>query len=253
MVLNQIYNEDCFDTLNRISNNYIDMILSSPPYDDIRKYEGYKFDYTKYSILIYPKMKPGGCIIWVVGDSMIKGSESCTAFKQALSFVNSGFLLNDTMIYGKKNPMPTSGKRYRQSFEYIFCFSKGKPKTFNPIIEKCKYTGEANMKNRGVEGKLEYRKVQRTKEKKLSNIFMYSIGGGISTKDKIAYKHPAIMPEKLVEDQILTWSNENDIIYDPLFGSGTTLKIAKKLGRQYFGSEISKEYCEIARERLKCL
>jgi len=155
------------------------------------------------------------------------------------------------MIYAKNNPMPTGGKRYHQCFEYMFCLSKGQPKTFNPIMEETKYRGIANMKNRGKEGSLEYVKKQRTTEKKIGNIFYYSVGGGISTKDKEAYKHPAIFPEKLVEDQIKTWTNEGDIIYDPFIGSGTTAKMAILMNRNYIGSEISEEYCKIAEERIK--
>ena len=147
--------------------------------------------------------------------------------------------------------MPQGGKRYNQSFEYMFCFTKGKPKTFNPITEPTKYKGLANMKNRGKNGELIYRKVKRKNTKKVGNVFKYSIGGGISTKDKVAFKHPAIFPEKLVHDQIITWSNENDIILDPFMGSGTTAKTAKLNNRKYIGFEISKEYCDICEERLK--
>ncbi len=146
--------------------------------------------------------------------------------------------------------MPTTGSRYHQHFEYMFAFSKGSPKTFNPITEETKYKGLANMKNRGENGLLAYKKVERTEEKKVGNVFFYSIGGGISTKDKIAYQHPAIFPEQLVIDQIQTWTNENDIVYDPFMGSGTTAKIAKILNRQWLGFEISKDYIDIAEQRL---
>jgi site-specific DNA-methyltransferase (adenine-specific) len=133
----------------------------------------------------------------------------------------------------------------------MFALSKGSPKTFNPITEPTKYQGLANMKNRGQNGSLDYEKVERTKEKKVGNVFFYSVGGGISTKDKIAYNHPAIFPEKLVADQINTWTNKNDLVYDPFMGSGTTAKIAYLLGRKWIGSEISKEYVEIAETRIK--
>jgi DNA modification methylase len=155
------------------------------------------------------------------------------------------------MIYYKNNPMPQTGNRYHQHFEYMFAFSKDSPKTFNPIKEPTKYQGLANMKNRGQKGSLDYEKVERTTEKKVGNVFFYSVGGGISTKDKIAYNHPAIFPEKLVIDQMNTWTNENDLVYDPFMGSGTTAKVAHLLERKWIGSEISKEYVEIAEERLK--
>ncbi len=190
-------------------------------------------------------------MIWVVGDATINGSETGTSFRQALYFMDIGFRLHDTMIYYKNNPMPQTGNRYHQHFEYMFCFSKGNPKVFNPITEPTKYNGLANMKNRGKYGELIYDKVERTKEKKVGNVFFYSVGGGISTKDKIAYQHPAIFPEKLVRDQIITWTNEGDLIYDPFMGSGTTAKISQLLNREWIGSEISKEYINIAERRLE--
>lgn len=236
-----------------MADNSVDMVLTSPPYDDIRNYNGYSFDFEAIARELYRVVKPGGVVIWVVGDSMVDGSETLTSFKQALFFKEIGFNVNDTMIYYKNNPMPTAGKRYHQHFEYMFCFSKGQPKTFNPIMEETKYRGVANMKNRGKDGNLEYHKQERTTEKKVGNVFFYSVGGGISTKDKVAFQHPAIFPEKLAEDQIVTWTNEGDLVYDPFMGSGTTAKMCKILGRNYIGSEISEEYCKIIEERLNFL
>ncbi|MBQ9311995.1 MAG: site-specific DNA-methyltransferase [Bacteroidales bacterium] len=245
-----IYNEDCLKTMERMDNETIDFVITSPPYDNIRNYNGYTFDFENIVTQLFRVMKKGGVIIWVVADATIDGSETGTSFRQALKFMDEGFKLHDTMIYYKNNPMPQTGNRYHQMFEYMFCFSKSSPKTFNPIKEKTKYRGLANMKNRGTEGELHYERIERTTEKKVGNVFMYSIGGGISTKDKIAFKHPAIFPEKLVYDQILTWTNEYDIVYDPFMGSGTTAKMSELLHRKWIGSEISKEYVDIATERI---
>ncbi len=251
MELDKIYNENCLITMDTMPDNFVDFVITSPPYDDIRNYNGYQFEFEKIAKELFRVLKIGGVVIWVVGDATIEGSESGTSFKQALFFKEIGFRLHDTMIYYKNNPMPQTGNRYHQHFEYMFAFSKGSPKTFNPITEQTKYRGLANMKNRGQDGSLDYEKVERTSEKKVGNVFSYSIGGGISTKDKIAFNHPAIFPEKLVVDQIKTWTNENEIIYDPFMGSGTTAKIAMLLNRNWIGSEISKEYVEISMERLK--
>lgn len=253
METEKIYNEDCLLTMSRMPDNYIDFVITSPPYDDIRNYNGYVFEFEKIARELFRILKKGGVVIWVVADATIKGSETGTSFKQALYFKEIGFNIHDTMIYYKNNPMPQTGNRYHQHFEYMFAFSKGAPKTFNPITEPTKYQGLANMKNRGQEGTLNYEKVERTTEKKVGNVFFYSIGGGISTKDKIAYNHPAIFPEKLVYDQIITWTNESDIIYDPFMGSGTTAKISHILNRHWIGSEISEEYVNIANERLKLI
>jgi len=250
MELQKIFNENCLVTMGNMPDNFIDFIITSPPYDGIRNYNGYQFEFEKIAIELFRVLKTGGVIIWVVGDATIKGTETGTSFKQALFFKEIGLRLHDTMIYYKNNPMPQTGNRYHQHFEYMFALSKGSPNTFNPITEPTKYQGLANMKNRGQKGSLEYEKVERTKEKKVGNVFFYSVGGGISTKDKVAFNHPAISPEKLVADQINTWTNKNDLVYDPFMGSGTTAKIAHLLNRKWIGSEISKEYVDIANERL---
>ena len=237
--------------MKKISDETIDFVITSPPYDDLRNYNGYTFEFEKIALEIKRILKNGAVIIWVVGDKTENGGESLTSFKQALFFKEIGLRIHDTMIYYKNNPMPQTGNRYHQHFEYMFVISKGKPKTFNPITEPTKYSGLANMKNRGKDGFLNYEKRKRKKEKKVGNVFFYSVGGGISTKDKIAYKHPAIFPEKLVSDQIKTWTNENNLIYDPFMGSGTTAKMADLLNRNWLGSEISKEYVKIANQRIE--
>lgn len=251
MELEKIYNENCLVTMKNMPDEYVDFVITSPPYDNIRDYTGYRFEFEKIAKELFRIIKPGGVVIWVVADATVDGSETGTSFSQALFFKEIGFRIHDTMIYYKNNPMPQTGNRYHQHFEYMFAFSKGTPKTFNPITEPTKYHGLANMKNRGQKGTLDYEKVERTKRKKVGNVFAYSIGGGISTKDKIAYNHPAIFPEKLVADQINTWTNEDDLVYDPFMGSGTTAKMAHILNRKWLGSEISEEYVEIAEERLK--
>ena len=251
MELDYIYNEDCLDTMAKMPDNYVDFVITSPPYDDLRNYNGFEFQFAKIAKELYRILKQGGVIIWIVGDKTENGSESGTSFKQALFFKEIGFNIHDTMIYYKNNPIPTSGDRYHQHFEYMFALSKGAPKTFNPIKEETKFRGIANMKNRGIGGNLNYKKIERTIEKKVGNVFCYSIGGGISTKDKIAFQHPAIFPEQLVYDQIISWTNESDLIYDPFMGSGTTAKIATLCNRKWIGSEISSEYVTIAKQRLK--
>jgi site-specific DNA-methyltransferase (adenine-specific) len=249
--INKIICGDSLELMKEIPSESIDFVITSPPYDDIRNYNGYKFEFEKIANELFRVMKKGGVVIWVVGDATIDGSETGTSFKQALYFKEVGFRLHDTMIYYKNNPMPQTGNRYHQHFEYMFCLSKESPKTFNPLTEKTKYSGLANMKNRGQNGSLNYEKIERTKEKKVGNVFFYSVGGGISTKDKIAYQHPAIFPEKLVADQIWTWTNEGDIVFDPFMGSGTTIKVAYLMNRKWIGMDISEEYCQIAEERLK--
>lgn len=247
----EIVNQDSLFFMKTLPDEHIDMVITSPPYDDIRNYNGYSFPFEDMAKELFRVLKQGGVIIWVVADATRSGSETGTSFKQALFFESIGARIHDTMIYAKNNPMPTGGKRYQQSFEYMFCFSKGTPKTFNPIMVKSKYKGTASMNNRGEDGTIDYTEVERTEFHKVSNIFYYSIGGGITTKDKMAFEHPAIFPEKLADDQINTWSNENDLIYDPFLGSGTTAKMAMLSKRHFIGSEIAPEYIDISRRRLE--
>jgi DNA modification methylase len=253
MKLQKIYNEDCIETLRRMPDAWLDMTLCSPPYDDLRKYNGYELQLEDTARLLFDKTKSGGVVVWVTGDKTNNGSESLSSFQAAIIFVETGFRLHDTMIYEKNNPIPSDcGPRYRQAFEYIFCFSKGAPKTFNPIteptrspgkeIKSFRITGTGRNGNTGADR-------SANPERKVSNIFTYSVGTSSAT-DKIAFGHPAIFPERLAEDQIRTWSNEGDLVYDCFMGSGTTAKVARALGRRWIGSEISAEYCAIAERRL---
>lgn len=252
----KIYHENCIETLRRMPDGLLDMTLTSPPYDDLREYNGYHFPVEEIAELLLQKTKPGGVVIWVVGDKTVNGDESLTSFQHALTFKGVGFKMHDTMIYQKNNPIPSDcGKRYRQSFEYMFCFSNGQPTTFNPIMEPTKSAGQKIKAFRITEagrGNVPLEDVGRQikTERKASNIFTYNVGTS-SSEDKIAFKHPAIFPEQLALDQISTWTNVGDLVYDCFMGSGTTAKAAESLGRRWIGSEISKEYVKIAEKRLK--
>lgn len=245
MEINKIYNENCLETMAKMPDNLIDLTVTSPPYDNLRDYKGYSFPFEEIAKELFRITKQGGVVVWVVGDATINGSESGTSFKQALYFKEIGFNLHDTMIYKKANAMPNANsKRYRQCFEYMFVFSKSEPKTFNPITVEVKRfdIGKQRQKNGSIANY--ERKYSENKERKIDNIFEYGVGG-------LNIEHPAIFPEKLANDHIISWSNENDLIYDCFMGSGTTAKMAILNNRKYIGSEISEDYCEIAEQRLK--
>lgn len=255
METSKIYNENCLDTMSRMPDEFVDMTITSPPYDDLRDYNGYHFPVKEIAESLFKKTKSGGVVLWVVGDRTVNGDESLTSFEHAFAFRKAGFRVHDTMIYVKNNPIPSDcGKRYRQAFEYMFCFSKGQPKTFNPITEPTKSAGQKitafriTGKGRGNVPDEDIGREIKSK-RKVTNIFGYNVGTS-SSKDKIAFQHPAIFPEQLVIDQIKSWTNEGDIVYDCFMGSGTTAKIAHLLGRKWIGSEISNEYVDIAQERL---
>lgn len=249
--LNNVYAIDCLEGMKRLPDNFIALTVTSPPYDNLRNYKGFSFDFESIAHELYRITKSGGVLVWVVGDATVNGSETCTSFKQVLYFRDLGFNLHDTMIYRKKTP-PLTHKRYEQEFEFMFVFVKGKIQTFNPILVDKLYmdkrSNKAFSRNKTNEHDMGFssRKTQRIK----GNVWEYLVGGGKSTKDKIAFQHPAIFPEQLAADHILSWSNEGDLIFDPMCGSGTTLKMAKQLGRNFLGFDISHEYVEIAKQRI---
>jgi site-specific DNA-methyltransferase (adenine-specific) len=255
--LNKIYNMDCLEGLKQLPDNYIDLTVTSPPYDQLREYKGYSFDFESIAKELYRVTKNGGVVVWVVGDETIKGNETGTSFKQALYFKEIGFNLSDTMIYYKTDvAFPRFGhKKYPAAFEYMFVFSKGKIKTFNLIKDKPnKLAGtvmSGTVRQKDGTTKPSYANGKKVSEfGSRSNVWGYSTGKGKSSADEIAFEHPAIFPEKLAEDHIISWSNEGDLILDPFMGSGTTAKMAKLNNRNFIGFEISPDYVEISTKRL---
>jgi len=250
--INKIICGDCLEVMQDIPDKSVDLTVTSPPYDNLRDYEGYSFNFECIAKELYRIMKIGGVVVWVVKDQVVNESETGTSFKQALYFKKIGFNLHDTMIY-QKNVMPFPEQtRYIQCFEYMFVFSIGKPETHNMIKEKTlgyKPSKSSCQRNQdGTTSKLEYEQGKEYRSK--WNVWIYDVGFNKTTKDKIAYQHPAQFPEKLAADHIISWSNENDIVLDPMVGSGTTCKMAKNLNRRYIGIDTSEKYCQIARDRI---
>lgn len=263
--LNKHIYSDFIVASKEIPNNYVDLTVTSPPYDDIRNYnkkvktqEGDKFSFDFYGMVdeLYRVTKDGGVVVWVVGDQVKNGGETGNSFRQALAFMEKGFLLYDTMIYMKNGAPFPEKRRYSQVFEYMFIFSKGKPKTVNILKDKKnKWAGHTNFGKRVMRTKdgdlKEMPKFEISEYGNRYNVWNYSTGKNYSTKDDIAFNHPAIFPEELAEDHILTWSNEGDIVLDPMVGSGTTTKMAKINNRYYMGFDINQEYIDISDKRLE--
>ena len=257
-IINTIIHCNSEKILATFEANCIDLTVTSPHYDDIRDYNGYNFNGTVLQNIIkelYRVTKPGGVVVWVVGDSTINGSESGSSFRQALKFMETGFKLHDTMIYEKNTssfPARQTGNRYTQIFEYMFVFCKDKIKTAHLICDKPnKWAGHTNwgkntnmLKNGELQETTDIKPVPEFSPR--NNIWKYNVGKGFNSKDKESHEHPAIFPEQLAEDHILTWTNEADTVLDPFSGSGTTCKIAKKNNRKFIGIDISEEYCKLA-------
>ena len=249
--INNIYCCDCLNFMQTIENDFVDLVVTSPPYDDLRDYKGYLFNYQQIAKELYRIIKPGGVVVWVVGDEIKKGNKSLTSFRHALAFQEVGFNVHDTMIYRKKNTPFMRSNAYTNCFEFMFVFSKGSPKTFNPLKERTARSGMEmlvhNKKSDGINKKILGR---LNEEKTKTNIWEYAVGLGGTTNDKIAFNHPAVFPEKLAQDHILSWSNEGDLVFDPMCGSGTTCKMALINNRNYLGCDIAQEYVDIAIERI---
>jgi len=258
--LNKIYCESNLDTMERMPDGFVDLTVTSPPYDGLRDYNRYSFPFEDIAKELFRVTKDGGIVVWVVGDATINGSESGTSFRQALFFKEIGFNLHDTMIYYRISPFPDS-IRYHQSFEYMFVFSKGKPNTTNLLSQKkTGKTGKPGCKTfRNKDGSvkladekaiLRMNKSMLSDDKIMENVWRINAGFGQSTTDKEAFKHPAIFPEELASKHIHSWSNEGDLVYDCFMGSGTTAKMAHIYKRNWIGSEMSQEYVDLANKRL---
>ena len=250
MEINKIYCIDNIKGMAELGKETVDLTVTSPPYDDMRNYNGYSFEFERVARGLFYVTKPGGVVVWVVDDRKVNGSETGTSMRQALYFMDTcGFLLHDKMIYRKLNGAMGGRNEYLQEFEMMFVFSKGKPKTTNLLMDRKNVVhGDKSTPKRKSDknGSISDRHIVERKEYgRRKNIWDYAVGG----KQEIG-KHPAIFPEKLAEDHILSWSNKGDLVFDPFSGSGTTAKMAKLNGRNYIGFDVSQEYVNISNQRL---
>jgi DNA modification methylase len=265
MKTNSILCGNNVDVLKTFPDSCIDLTVTSCPYDDMRNYKGkvsgtnyngYSFPFESLAKELYRVTKDGGVVVWVVNDGTDKnGSKTGTSFRQALYFKEIGFNIHDTMFYEKNGCSFPSKNRYYQTVEYMFVFSKGKPKTVRLIDDRknlwAGFSSWGTQTNRSNGDELKEVKSHVTPDYGARfQIWRYNTGKGFTTKDDIAFKHPAIMPEELARDHILSWSNVGDVVLDPFIGSGTTAKMALLHRRCYIGIDINQEYVDLANERL---
>ena len=252
---------DCLELMQNIPDGSIDLTVTSPPYDNLRTYNGNisQWSFDKFKLIakeLYRVTKQGGVVVWVVGDATIKGSETGTSFRQALQFKECGFNLHDTMIYAKNSVYAHDPRnmRYKHSFEYMFVLSKGKPNAYNEIKDKPnKSAGKVLSGTKGRDKNGNFRKVSPLVIADFQarfNVWNYATGNGSTSKDKAVFKHPAVFPEKLANDHIISWSNHGDIVFDPFMGSGTTGKMSIINDREFIGYELDERYFKIASERI---
>ncbi len=252
--INQIICGDAVEVMKQMPEDSIDLTVTSPPYDELRNYKGYNFNFEDIAKGLFRVTKKGGVLVWVVGDKIKNGNKSLTSFKQALFFQEVGFNVHDVMIYRKKNTPFMRTNAYTNCFEFMFVLTKGKPNVFNPLKVKTIRQGHEMLPhNKGADGINKKILGELKPEKTMANIWEYAVGYGGTTSDKIAFEHPAVFPEKLAEDHILSWTKPGNVVFDPMCGSGTTCKMALLNSRSYVGCDISKEYVELTKKRLKML
>lgn len=262
--LNNVYCGDCAELTKELPDECIDMTIASPPYDPLdenlnvvkknglRNYNGYSWSFTAVASQLWRVTKPGGVVVWVVGDATVNGSETGSSFRQALHFMSLGFRLHDTMIYQRER-QPLNHNRYDQHFEYMFVFSKGSPRVVNLLREKSR---NPNGRTSGTKREMKSGRLEPchslgkpcAEYKVRGNIWLYHTGKG--SVDTLAHEHPAIFTEALARDHILSWSRAGDLVMDCFMGSGTTAKMCIETGRHWLGFEISEEYCQLARRRV---
>jgi DNA modification methylase len=247
--LDQIICGDNCEVMRQMPSESIDLVVTSPPYDDLRTYGGHSWDFYGVAWNLKRLLKPGGVIVWVVADATKDGSETGTSMRQAIHFQKIGMKIHDTMIYKRCSP-PLTHNRYEQDWEYAFVLSNGRPKAWNPIRRQRRWPDNRKVKQfrRNKDDSRDTGFAAQSDEVLIGNVWDY--GQASTGQDAIAHKHPAIFPESLARDHILSWSNPGDVVLDPFTGSGTTAKIARETGRRYIGIEVNPEYVEISRKRL---
>jgi len=241
---------DNCETLAAMPAESVDLVVTSPPYDDLRTYGGHSWDFERLAGELTRVLKPGGVIVWVVADATVNGSETLTSMRQAIHFKDvCGLLVWDTMVWNKGCQTAPTESRYYAVWEYMFVLSKGKPKTLNLLEDRANVTNGAS---RGLQlsnvrkEKREITDTMRPPTKERGRRFNLWTVNPYSA----AIDHPAVFPEDLASGHVQSWSNPGDVVLDPFAGSGTTLKAAKELNRRFIGIEINPDYVEICQRRI---
>lgn len=247
----RFYLGNCLEVMKEIPDGVIDLTVTSPPYDDLRTYNGYSFDFENVAKELFRITKEGGVVVWNVNDAKINGSETGTSFKQALYFIECGFNLNDTMIWNKGgfSAVGALKSQYAPVFEFMFVFRKGSNGTFNPI--KDRPNKNAGKKASGTIRQKDGSTKPMSKEMIISEFGQrFNIWDIYPKRQKGGDAHPAPFPISLARDHIISWSNQGDLVFDPFGGSGTTACACIDLNRRWVLCEISEEYANKAVERI---
>ena len=252
-----LHQGDCCDVMQDMPEGVIDLTVTSPPYDHLRAYNQSDWQWGEEQwkpVLeqLYRVTAKKGVVVWIVADATIKASETGTSFRQALYAMECGFNLHDTMIWNKGgfSAVGALKVRYAPVFDYMFVFSKGLPKTFNPIKDRdVKQPGK--IVDSGMQRRIDGSQIPRTNKKKRAGTKSQRYNIWEFPPEKNNPLHPAPFPLPLIKDHIISWSNEEDTVFDPFMGSGTTGVAAKKLSRSFIGIELDKKYFDMAEDRIQ--
>ena len=252
-----LYKGDCLEEMKKIEDGSVDMILTSPPYDDLRSYnnslEWGSHIWEAVIVQAIRVLKDGGVMVWIVSDATIKGSESGTSFRQALFAIDAGLNLHDTMIWEKStfSAVGALRSRYAPVFEYMFVFSKGRPVTFNPIKDRKNITFGRTVTGTIRQKDGSTKPIIGAYEKKI-NEYGQRFNVWRITEEKVFNKlHPAVFPVRLAHDHIVSWTDEGEVVLDMFAGSGTTGVACANTGRKFIGIERDDKYFDIAKSRIE--
>lgn len=247
---------DCVEGMRALPPASVPLTVTSPPYDDLRDYGAHTWDFEKFMLVasqLWRVTMPGGALCWVVGDQIRDGGQTGSSFRQALYLKGLGFRLHNTLVIEKQLARGISKVRYGVAPEFVFVFSKGRPRSINLIRDKANKFGGQLMRfsTRGRDG------TTSDTEKALirpfgvrGNVWRYTTGSRVTAKERYAFQHPALMPEKLAKDLIVSWSKPGDLVLDPFGGAGTTAKMALLNHRRYLSIEAHAPYHGLAVRRL---
>lgn len=251
---------DCLERMKEIPNGSVDLVMTSPPYDNLRNYNGSLTDWNEakwqeIARVLSAKLAPGGIIVWVVSDATVGGSETLTSMRQAIYFKDVCKLrVRDTMIWEKSgfSAVGALAVQYAPVWEYMFVFSKGAPKTFNPIKDKPNIHAGTPQHGTVRQPDGSTKPVSGLKTGKVIADFGQRSNIWRVNEEKTLNKlHPAVFPLRLAEDHIVSWTNPEDVVLDPFLGSGTTGVACANTGRNFIGIERDPEYFAIAEKRIR--
>lgn len=254
--VDKVHCMECVEGMEMLPDDCVDLVVTSPPYDAVRKYNGFAFDLHQTGAQIHRVLKDGGIAAMVIQDQTKDFGKSLTSFRTIIDWCDSfGFKLFECVIYRKNGSEGAWWKhRFRVDHEYIPLFLKGdRPAYFDkqPLRVPSKHggkvmSGSGNRRTDGATNGTVRREINATKCR--GTIWNYLMAGD---KNPLKRKHPAVFPDAIPSDLIQCFCPPGGIVLDPFIGSGSTAVQALKHERHFIGFDISQEYCDLCNQRLE--